>query len=92
MSFFKTTGGRLILFFVFVISIALCLFGGYSYYQAYQNKNIQIEQELGDIGGRLQTSLPSLLWKVEMEQMQKVLTSEVKSGMVFAVIVTDERE
>ena len=90
MSFLRTISGRLTLLYVVIISAVLCAFGGFSYYQASQNKKEQVDDVLNGISARLLISLPGILWNLDQEQLLKVLSAEAASDMVFAIVVSDD--
>lgn len=90
MKYLRTISGRLTLLFVIIISLVLCAFGAFSHFQASQKKQIQIDKELNGVASRLEISLPSLLWNLDQNQLQKVLISESNSELVSAIVIADE--
>lgn len=90
MHYLRTINGRLTILFVVTISIVLGAFGAINYYQASQSKQVQVDKVLNGVAERLVISLPGILWNLDQGQLQKVLASEAKSDMVYALIVTDE--
>ncbi|MCK0506540.1 methyl-accepting chemotaxis protein [Aromatoleum anaerobium] len=78
------------LLYVVIISAVLAAFGGLNYYQASKNRQAQIDKELDQVTGRVQISLPGILWNLDQEQLQKVLVSEAGSELVDGILISDE--
>lgn len=80
---------RLITLFVAIVTLTLGLFGAYSQYQLSKNLEMQFSQLKQGVQTRLQINLPEALWLLDESMANSIIESEMLSGQVTGIRVTD---
>ncbi|CAN7741181.1 response regulator [Pseudorhodoferax sp. LjRoot39] len=75
---------------VLIASAVVGLFGVLNYLDSSARLQRQLDRQIDGIAGRLAVSLPPVLWRLDMQQVEKTVVSELASPEVLAIEVRDE--
>jgi two-component system sensor histidine kinase/response regulator len=75
---------------VLIASVVVGLFGVLNYLDSRARLQRQLDRQIDGIAGRLAVSLPPVLWRLDMQQVEKTVVSELASPEVLAIEVRDE--
>jgi signal transduction histidine kinase/FixJ family two-component response regulator len=71
--------------------VVLAMFGVWNYQRSGVELVAEAERQVGDLAGRLRTSLPNAVWEYNQMQVQRTVDAEMDSPYVLAIVVSDGR-
>jgi two-component system sensor histidine kinase/response regulator len=83
---------RFLLALVLVTSLALAVFGAINYRDSSAQLQRQLDRQIAGIAARLAVSLPPVLWRLDDQQVEKTVGSELGPAEIVAIDVLDDQE